>query len=150
MTDTKFKEGNTEATKRGKNKRTLYLNALADELGLKNSEDAEEKFYKFCVKVALGTWGEDAKPDPQLLKECLRRLYPEPKTTLPTFDLEIPSDLSRLEKGELISSKAINGDLPADVQKLLLDGMADVARIEDVDSNTKRIEVLEKAAGIES
>ena len=144
-----FEEGNTEASKRGKNKRTLYLNALAKELNLNNKDRAEEEFYRFCVKVALGNYSDDAKPDPQLLKECLKRLYPEPRTTLPTYDLSIPPDLTRLEKCQVISDRALGGELPADVHKLLLDGLADVARVEEVDVLSKEFKKIKEHLGIE-
>lgn len=148
MTDTKFKEGNKEATKRGKNKRTLYLNAIAKELGLDNTDKAEEEFYKFCVKVALGSYSDDAAPDTQLLKECLSRLYPQQKSTLPLYEVELPDGSTRLQKAEIIAEASISGVIPADVAKLILDGLADVARVEETDVLANEIKRIKEQLGV--
>lgn len=143
-----FEEGNQEARKRGKNKRTLWLKALMGELNASNPDKAEEEFYKICIKIALGTHEDVDKPDTQLLKDCLARLYPQSKPTLPTFSLDMPKGLDRLGRIEFIVDSCVNGELPADIQSHLTTGLANVATVEDVELNGKRLDALEKAAGL--
>ena len=134
--DTQFSE-NYQPKSRGQSKRTKFLEAL------KESGYSEESFYKFCVDVAVGKHPDTEKPDNQLLKEVLSRLFTTPKQTLPVFEFELPSEGTKLQKADAIINAIGKGELPIDAGKMLMDIIKDASVIEEVDDLAERIKIIE-------
>ena len=153
--DTQFKEGNTAGKGRGKNKRTLYLDALKDELKLDCQDAAESEFYQFCIKVGMVRHqymeetqeGRDVvfgKPDPQLLKDAMSRLYPQSKATYPAYEFEFPEDGTMVEKSDAILNAFAKGQIPIDAASHAFNIIKDRALIEEKHDTLLRIEALEE------
>jgi len=124
---------------RGRNKRTLFIEALK-----KEGKD-EEGFYRLCIEVAMGRHEScDGKPDNQMLKEVLSRLAPMDKQTLPIYDFEFPADGTKLEKAEAIVDAVGSGDLPVDAAKLMMDLLESAASIEEKEELAERVQKLEE------
>lgn len=131
---------------RGKARRTKLLDAL------KKQGKTEAQFYEFCVQVAMGTLkvDEDGKqvqmrPDIMMLKDVLRRVFPENKPTFPEFEVpEFKEDDTLLEKATCILDSIALGEIPVDAGKLMIDIMNTLGTIEERDELKARIEALEE------
>lgn len=140
------KDYQPERRKRGPQRRTMLLNALKD-LG-----KTEEEFYSFCIQVALGQLEveEDgkriqSKPDIMMLKDVLRRVFPENKPTFPEFEVpEFKEEDTLLEKATCILDAIALGEIPVDAGKLMIDIMNTLGTIEERDELKARIEALEE------
>jgi len=132
----KFTKDNQPAKGRGKSERTKILEAL------RRAGITEDGFYDLLIGRAID-------PDDSFaLKEVLARFSPVKKSVLPSIELDMPEGLDRLGKADFVLLKTLEGKIPPDVQKLIMDGLADAARIEDVKINGKRLDAIEKALGL--
>ena len=132
----KFTKDNQPVKGRGKSERTKILEAL------KRAGITEDGFYDLLIGRAID-------PDDNFaLKEVLARFSPVKKSVLPSIELDMPEGLDRLGKADFVLLKTLEGKIPPDVQKLIMDGLADAARIEDVEINGKRLDAIEKALGL--
>lgn len=129
-TSTSFGKG--ENNKRGKAKRTLIIDAL------EKRGDKEEDFWKVVVDMAM-------KGDPQIVKLVSDKLFPGSKATLDTYEITLKDGDTRLLKADAIMAAALAGDIPIDVAERFLNGLADIAKIEEVDSILDRLAILEEA-----
>lgn len=131
---------------RGKGRRTKLLDAL------KSQGKTEDQFYEFCVQVAMGTLEIDeegkriqSKPDIMMLKDVLRRVFPENKPTMPEFEVpEFKEDDSLLDKATCILDAIALGEIPVDAGKLMVDILNTLGTIEERDELRRRIEALEE------
>lgn len=153
--DTSFKAGNTSGKARGKNKRTIYLEALMEELGVDSTELAEKDFYKFCLTVGMGRHqymeetqeGRETvfgKPDAQLLKDSMARLFPVSKATYPTYEFKFPENGTMVEKADAIMQAFADGIIPIDAANQAFGILTDRAIIEEKHDFGIRIEKLEE------
>jgi len=132
----KFTKDNQPAKERGKSERTKILEAL------RRAGITEDGFYDLLIGRAID-------PDDSFaLKEVLARFSPVKKSVLPSIELDMPEGLDRLGKADFVLLKTLEGKIPPDVQKLIMDGLADAARIEDVEINGKRLDAIKKALGL--
>lgn len=132
----KFTKDNQPVKGRGKSERTKILDAL------RRAGITEDGFYDLLIGRAID-------PDDNFaLKEVLARFSPVKKSVLPSIELDMPEGLDRLGKADFVLLKTLEGKIPPDVQKLIMDGLADAARIEDVEINGKRLDAIERALGL--
>lgn len=123
---------------RGKGKRQLFLDAL------ESRAKTELEFYEFCIDVAMGVHADDGRPDQQMLKEVLSRLYQVPKAVLPTYDFKWPDDGSMVHKADSIINAVGLGDLPIDAAKIFMDIIASRGNIEVSQELADRVAEIEK------
>lgn len=121
--------------RRGKAKRTLFLEAIKDATG-----KDEKAFYHEVVRRAM-----DAN-DPAssvLMKEVLSRLYPTSKPTMPLVEFELTSD-KPLERVFQVEKAIADGSIPADVAKIMVDIIKSSLEIEKITELADRIANIEK------
>lgn len=149
-----------ERKPRGKAKRTLYIEALMEELDFDpgkecSSEDSEKEYYKFCIKVGMGRHqymeesqeGRDVvfgKPDAQLLKDGMARLFPLSKSTFPTYEFEFPEGGTILEKADAIMKAFADGVIPIDAANQAFGILTDRALIEEKHELADRVAKIEQ------
>lgn len=140
MTSTRFSSERqpTGRPPRGKDKRTLVLDALRAELG----EGAPEtEFYKLCAKRAMKP--EDPASS-MLMKELFVRLYPAAKPVMPSITFDYPANGTPSEKIEAVSQAIAEGDLTADVGKILVDIILASVKVFEVTELAERLARIEE------
>lgn len=124
--------------RRGKEKRTLILDAIRELVG---GDSPEEDFYKLTVARAM-------KPnDPAsstLMKELLVRLYPQAKPVMPTVEFEYPMEGSPAEKVEAIGNAIASGEVSADMGKIMVDIILAGVKIYEVTELADRLARIEE------
>ena len=148
------KESTASMPPRGKSRRTLMLKAIQEVMGLDKLSKSEPEYYQFCIAVAMGLHEykndegeqESTRPDPQMMREVLSRLFPATKQTFPIYEFDMPSGESstKLEKADSVIAAISSGKLPIDAGKALMDIIKDASSIEEIEQMSKRIEALEK------
>jgi len=140
---TKFTSDNQPKNRkgRGKSPRTLIIDAL------KAQSKNETEFWSAVVQKAL-FGGPDGDGDSQMMTLVAKKLFPDPKATLPSYSIKWPKNGSRLEKADAIWESAAQGDLPIDAAKMFLDGLADTAKVEEIDVLSRRIADIEAQLGL--
>ena len=118
---------------RGKCKRTMIIDAL------RAQGKTEDEFWEAVVERALS--GDDA----QMMTLVAKKLFPDTKATYDKYNIEVKKDANRLDRAEAILQTALKGDLPIDVAERFLTSLADVAKIEEVDSILERLAIIEEA-----
>lgn len=117
---------------RGKCKRTMIID------GLKAAGETEEGFWKLLIEQALGG-------DQQMMTLVAKKLFPDTKATYDKYNISIKKGANRLDRAEAILQTALTGDIPIDVAERFLTSLADVAKVEEVDSILERLAVIEEA-----
>ena len=133
--ENKFGKDRQPENKRGKAKRTLFLEAIKDATG-----KDEKAFYHEVVKRAMDS------SDPAssvLMKEVLSRLYPASKPTMPLVEFELTSDRP-MERVLQIEKAIASGTIPADVAKIMVDIIKSSLEIEKITELAERIANIEK------
>lgn len=128
-TSTSFGPGSNNI--RGRAKKTLILDAL------KARGDTEADFWKVVIDMAM-------EGDPQIVKLVSDKLFPGSKATLDTYEISLTDGSTRLIKADAIMAAALAGDIPIDVAERFLNGLADIAKIEEVDSILDRLAKIEE------
>lgn len=118
---------------RGKCKRTMIIDAL------KAQGKTEDQFWEAVVERALS--GDDA----QMMTLVAKKLFPDTKATYDKYNINIKKGANRLDRAEAILQTALTGDIPIDVAERFLTSLADVAKVEEVDSILERLAVIEEA-----
>lgn len=120
---------------RGKNKRTLILEAIKQVSG-----DDELAFY---VKMVERAFNPDDSASAMLMKEVFSRLYPGTRPTMPTY--EFPYEGNDIEKIKALEVAVSTGSLPADVARMMVDIIKNRIDIEKSTELLERIERIEAA-----
>ena len=123
---------------RGKAKRTMIIDAL------KANKKTEAEFWEAVVQKAL-FGGNDGDGDPQMMALVSKKLFPDSKATYEEYHIELKDGDKRIDRAEAIMQAAMSGMLPIDVAERFLNGLADVAKVEEVDSILERLAVIEEA-----
>jgi len=132
---------------RGKNKRTLLLEALHEQLsGLVGYEDlapekAEEAFYGLMVRRSL-TVADPASG--QLLKEMLARLFPTDKATMPAIEFPFPENGSASQKIEAVQAAVASGTLPVDMGNTMVNMIVAGIKVFEVTELADRLARIEE------
>lgn len=132
---TTFTKDNQPKNRRGKSEKTKLLEALK-----RHHLDESEFYYKFLER-ALNVNDPSSST---LLKEVFARMYPASRPTLPTVKFELPPNATPSERVVFIEKAIANGDIPADIGKMMVDIIKtgiDVANASDL---IERLEKLEK------
>ena len=135
--DTQFSSTN-QPKGRGKSKKTLILDALEAE------SQTEEQFWRAVVKKAM-FGGNDRDGDSQMMALVGKKLFPDSKATYEAYEIPLTDGDKRIDRAEAIMQAAMSGMLPIDVAERFLNGLADVAKVEEVDSILERLAVIEEA-----
>ena len=122
---------------RGKAKRTMIIDAL------KANNKTEEEFWQAVVQKAL-FGGNDGDGDPQMMALISKKLFPDSKATYEEYTIELKDGENRLDRAEAVLRAAMAGLLPIDVAERFLNSLADVAKIEEVDSILERLTKIEE------
>lgn len=129
-----------ERKPRGRDKRTIVLEALQLELG-DDCVDPEKEFYQLCVKRSLTTRDPAST---MITKELLARLYPIPKPVMPSSKFEYPENASPSEKIEAIGNAIATGEIPADLGKMMVDIIMAGVKIFEVTELAERLARIEE------
>lgn len=131
---TSFTEGNQPKDRppRGKAKRTMIVEALAAQ------GKTEEGFWELVVKLAI-------EGDQQMITLLAKKLFPDTKSTYDKYEIPLNDNGRRIDRAEAIMQAAIAGLIPIDVAERFLNSLADVAKIEEVDSILDRLAIIEEA-----
>lgn len=133
--------------KRGKNKRTLILDALHDEvrceedLPFDTPEEAEAAFLRLLVRRSLNVADRSSA---MLAKEVLDRLCPTDKATLPTYQIEFDPEGSPAEKIKQINAAVASGAVPPDVGNIMVNMITAEVKVVEVTEMAARMERLER------
>jgi len=129
-----FQKGNKEHEKaaRGKNKRTLILEAL------ERQGQTQEGFYDLLVQRALNP------EDSFAFAELWKRFHPIEKSTFPTYEFTFPENGTKLEKADAIIDAIGGGIIPIDAGKMLMDIIKDASAIEEIDDLAERLRIIEE------
>lgn len=130
-----FGKNSQPSKRRGKAKRTLFLEAIQEVTG-----KDEVGFYREVVARAMDS-GDPASST--LMKEVLSRLYPASKPTLPLVEFELTSG-KPMERVLQIEKAISDGSIPADVAKIMVDIVKSSLEIEKITELAERIENIEK------
>lgn len=133
MAKHEFSADNQPANRRarGKAERTKLLEAL------KRSGNTEEGFYDLLIERAFNP------EDTFAAREVLIRLHPVPKATLPKTEFDFDPTSSPSEQAAQIMEAVSVGDMPADIGVSLINAMASVMKIREIDELEQRIKALE-------
>lgn len=135
--DGKFSKDN-QPKGRGKSKKTLILDAL------KAASQTEEQFWQAVVKKAM-FGGSDGDGDSQMMALVGKKLFPDSKATFEEYEIPLTDGDKRLDRAEAILKAAMNGLMPIDVAERFINSLADVAKIEEVDSILERLAIIEES-----
>ena len=118
---------------RGKSAKTKILEAL------KRDPKTEADFWDLIVKKAM------IDNDDLMLQLMAKKIAPDVKPVLELFKITgLKRSPTRLERAEAIVKAATDGKIPIDVAQQYLRALADVAKVEEVDSILDRIAKLEE------
>lgn len=70
------------------------------------------------------------------------------KAVDPLYTLEMPEDMNRNERGDLIIDEVLAGHLPANVGKAMIEALLSLERIEETEELRERLETLEEMLNI--
>ena len=145
----RYTNGNTPRSRgsRGKQKRTIMLEAIhaeiVDEMGIgfDSQEEAETAYMRLMVRRSLNV---NDKASPILTKEVLDRLCPVDKSTLPTYEIDIPAGATPAERIAAVIDAVGRGDVPPDVGNLVVNMISAGVKVEETTELMQRLESLEK------
>ena len=121
---------------RGPAKRTMIIEAL------KAQNKTEQQFWEAVVQKAL-FGGSDGDGDAQMMALVSKKLFPDSRATYEEYTIELKPGGSRLQWAEAVMQSAMSGSMPIDVAERFLSSLADVAKVEEVDSILERLAILE-------
>lgn len=133
--------------RRGKNKRTLILEALKEEvrceegLPFDTPEEAEAAYFRILVRRSLEVAD---KASGMLSKEILDRLCPTDKATLPAYKIEMREDGTAAEKIHDITTAVANGEVPPDVGNIMVNMITAAVKVEETVEMAERLARLEQ------
>jgi len=133
--------------KRGKDKKTLILEALMAEVKEEGTgdeltaEQAEAAYLRALVKRSMNVAD---KASAVLAKEVLVRLMPVDKATMPVYKIEFPEDGSASAKIEAIVAAVACGDVPPDVGNMMVNMVTAAIKVEETVELMERLSRLEE------
>lgn len=133
--------------KRGKNKRTLMLEALFEEVRdengdpMDNPEQAQAAYLRLLVRRSMVVAD---KASATLAKEVLDRLIPVDKATMPTYEIDFPAESSASDRIDAITKAVAEGRVPPDVGKMMVDMVSSAVKIGEIAEMTERLARLEE------
>jgi hypothetical protein len=82
--------------------------------------------------------------DTTALRLCLERIIPPLKSTTPAIRLNTPLPETLTGKATAFVDAAAAGDIPADVAAQMVSALANIARVEEIETLKQRMEALEQ------
>lgn len=132
--DTRFKPGQS-GNPAGKPKGARHKATLAVQSLL---EGETEALTRKAVALAL-------EGDTTALKLCLDRLAPPLKPVACAVHLDIPPPATLADTARAFIAATIQGDIAPDIAAQLVSAVANVAKVEEMESVKQRLEALERA-----
>ncbi|KPQ29560.1 MAG: hypothetical protein HLUCCX14_05010 [Marinobacter excellens HL-55] len=102
-------------------------------------EDKGKAVAERCIAAALDG-------DVQAMRIVLERLAPPLKARTEPVEFPLNPDGSYTEQARQIMQAVSEGDVSPDVGRMLIDGIASMARVDELDEIRQRIEALEEAS----
>lgn len=124
---------------RGKGKKTLVAEAL-----LRNKKD-ETELYDYVIGRAFDKTDLYSHVYASML---LGRIDPIKRSTCPEVDFEFDVNSTPTEQAKQIQQAAATGEIPIDIALQFLSGIKTTNDVEEFTDLKKRIEELEKLAGV--
>lgn len=133
---TKDNQPDPAKKKRGKDHRTLMLDAL------KRNSISEDEFWDRVIKTAMS---EDENLNQRaMIQEVMIRLSPIPKSVAPTYEFDWDNAASPADKIDRLVEAVSNGDIPADIANMLASTIKSGMDVREVTELAERMAALEK------
>lgn len=136
MTFTSENQPPAHRKKRGKDQRTLMLEALG------RNKFTEDQFWDNVVKAAMAE--EDSFTKKTMIQEVMARLAPIPKAVAPTYEFDWNNAASPADKIDRLVDAVSNGEIPADIAHMLAGTIKAGMDVREVTELAERLEALEK------
>jgi len=130
-----FTSENQPKNRRGKQKRTLFLEAL------EKAGYSEDELIEKLVQLAFDG-------DSMAVKEVFIRLHPTKKPQYETVEFEYDKNDSPAEKAGKVLKAVSDGLISPDIGKLLIDSISNVVKIEEVTELKNKVENLYQQMGL--
>ena len=127
-----FSKESQPVNKRGRTKYNKLLEAL------EGAGFSEQKFYEHIVNVAMNDG------DTVILKEVLTRFCPASKPSAQEIHFEFPKDGTPVQKIDSVITGVADGEIPADLGKLVVDMIKTSLDVEEITELAQRLEKLEE------
>lgn len=127
-----FSKESQPVNKRGRTKYNKLLEAL------EGAGYSEQQFYEYIVNVAMNDG------DTVILKEILTRFCPASKPSAQEINFEFPKDGTPVQKIDSVITGVANGEIPADLGKLVVDMIKTSLDVEEITELAQRLEKLEE------
>lgn len=135
----KFSKDNqpaAEKKKRGKDQRTLMLEAL------ERNSFSEEDFWNKVIQAAMAE--KESFNQRAMIQEVLLRLSPIPRSVAPTYEFDWDNAASPADKIDRLVAAVAAGEIPADIANMLATTIKSGMDVREVTELAERMEALEK------
>lgn len=121
--------------KRGKDQRTLMIEALA------RNSFTEEQFWNKVILTAMAE-GESLNQR-AMIQEVLMRLAPIPKAVAPTYEFDWDNKASSADKIDRLVQAVSDGEIPADIANMLASTIKAGMEVREITELAERLDALE-------
>lgn len=133
---------------RGKNKRTLILDAIIEKGLVGVSKDAtrteaEKAVFSFMASAAFNPTKDEASISKECLNHLMNKGWASVKPSMESVDFELDENASKSVQASQIMHAISTGDLPPDVGATLINSMANMLKIIEITELEDRIKALE-------
>lgn len=133
---TKDNQPDPAKKKRGKDHRTLMLDAL------KRNAVTEEAFWDKVIKTAMAE--QESLNQRAMIQEVMMRLSPIPKAVSPTYEFDWNNAASPADKIDRLVEAVSDGDIPADIAHMLAGTIKAGLETREITELHDRLVALEK------
>lgn len=121
--------------KRGKDQRTLMIEALA------RNSFTEEQFWNKVILTAMAE-GESLNQR-AMIQEVLMRLAPIPKAVAPTYEFDWDNSATSADKIDRLVQAVSDGEIPADIANMLASTIKAGMEVREITELAERLAALE-------
>lgn len=146
----RFSEKNQPKNKRGKEFRTLMLDAIREQalIGLPKNASKERTEKAFLAHVAGRAFDPSDQASHILLKEFISKSYASIKPTMERVEFDLPEGSTVVEKVNAILLAVSKGEIPPDSAQMVISMAKDASVIEANEDLKSRIEAIEESLGL--
>lgn len=146
-------ESRKKVPPRGKSNKNRILDAITKKglLQLKKGatrDEAEEAVFGFLAESAFNPSEDQSFISSTCMNQLMKKGWPDLKAVDPAVKFDFDPNGTPLEKATQIMQAISDGEVPPGTGVNLLSAMASVMKIEEVTEISRRLDELEKAAGI--
>lgn len=133
---------------RGRNKKTLILEAIRDRALLNvsseaSNDDVEKAVFGFLAESAFNPTEDTAAVSNTCLNQLMKKGWSDLKPTMPMAEFELEQGGTELDKANQILKAVADGIIAPDVANMLINSIASMLKISEVTELEDRIKQLE-------